>query len=200
MWILSWVPKPATGGAGCLLSIFLLYPFIALFQYLDFCSYKDEVEILNAECYGFVWNDEANSYQNGAEYANFGVEFTFDDEPVSSIQVDTLVYKGDEFIGYITHNFEVADFPNDSEVTEDDELCFKRNTTTTLYFNIHHVTGKEWDEDDIITELYFGDLDDYTFVSEIIYISFCDFTLVGRFSSLGHYYDTEGNIHWVEDE
>lgn len=200
MWILSWVPKPAAGGAGLLLGIFLIYPFIAIFQYIDFCTYKDEVEISNAECYGFVWNDEINSYQNGAEYVNFGIEVTFDDEPIRSMEIDTLVYKGDEFVGYITHSFEASDFPNDSEVTEDGATCFKRDTTTTLYFNLHHVTGKAWDEDELITELYFGDLNDYTFVSEIILVSFCDFTMVGRYSSLGHYYDTEGNVYWYEDD
>ena len=204
MWILTWVPKPAAGGAGFLLLVFLLYPFIGFFQYLDFCSYKDEVEILSTECYGFVWNDEVNNYKNGAEYLQFGIDVKFDDEPVEYFKADTLVYNSDgDFVGYLHVTCEARDFPMENEKTEDGLVCFKRNSTIKFYFSTHHVTGEPWDETEIITPLYQAwldnELDKFTFVTNVVFMRFCDITCVGPYDNDDYYYDENGNMCLNED-
>lgn len=202
MWILTWVAKPAVGGAGFLLLVFLIYPFIGFFQYLDYCSYKDEVEILNTECYGFVWNDEINNYKNGAEYVEFAIDVKFGDEPVDLFKVDTLVYNSDgNFIGYLYVTFYASDFPMKTEITEDGLLCFERNSTIKFYFSSHHITGEPWDETETITSLYRAwlnnELDEFTFVTNAVHIGFCYATSVGPYNN--YYYDENGNMCLKED-
>lgn len=198
MWIFVKLPKPAAAGAGILALVFMIYPFIALFQYRDFCSHKDDVQIAETECLGFVWDDKNNSYANGADYANFKVDVEFGENPVQYFKADTLVYKDGKFLGYILGSFSPEDYPEHSRTSKEGALCFKTNYKATLHFNIHHVTGQPWDDDEIITELYKahsnGTLDQYDFVTKVVGVMFTDVTIVGYTEAIPHSYDKNGNL------
>ena len=76
------------------------------------------------------------------------------------------------------------------------EKKFEANSNQSLKFHISHTRGYSWSGDELFEELYYGDLEDYTFVSNIIYVHFSDGTLVGRYGD--YYYDEDGQIHYEE--
>lgn len=178
MWILIKLKDNpiAAGGVALILILCLLSPYVMAIGYFYYCTYKDEVEVVSSECLGFV-------YANNADYVNFAVELEFDDEPAVEVGVYTSVYDEEgELVGYLSHTFKADDLPSDSEETEDGNVVFKPDSTLTLYFNIHHKRGKTWDENEIITKLYRaylnGNLENYTFETEIASIVFENYTSV----------------------
>ena len=191
MWVfISNLPKVTKGAVSLFFVIFLLYPYFLVFSYMNFCSYKDEVTIGTPVCHGFTWSDD-NAYVNGLDCLNFSIDVTFDNKRALGFHADTLVYDKDgDFVGQLC----CVDF--DSDKLYEDGLCFEPNTTQTFWFYAYHVTGKSWENDPVLKELYYGNLEDYTFVTKITYVIFANFKIVGNDNV--HWYDTEGNIHWEE--
>ena len=190
------IQKGTKGGGWLILILLLLNPFIQICKYMDFCQHKEQVVIEQTVCNGFTWDDD-NSYYNGVDYLNFSIDVSFKKKEVVSFTVHTLVYKGDKFIGYIN-----SDFLGTSEREKDgvSRVYFETKTKQTLYFNISHPTNTSWQNDALFKELYYGNLEDYTFISNIICVDFTDGTMVGHYLFLpsDFYYDENGRIYYKD--
>ena len=190
-------PKgPSRLGAAIILLLLCILPYIQIVKYFDFCLHKEQVVVTQTICEGFTWNDD-NSYYNGVDYLNFSIEVSFKKREVVSFNAHTLVFKGDEYIGYID-----SDFQGTSQRMEENGMYayFEPNTTQKLYFHISHPTNTSWQNDELFQELYYGDLEDFVFKTNIICVYFTDGTVVGHYLSLpsDFYYDENGIIHYKD--
>ena len=185
-------------GAWFILLLLCFNPFIQIFRYTNFCQHKDQVVIERTVCKGLTWSDDG-SYYNGKDYLNFSIEVSFKKQEVSHFNAHTLVFKGDKFIGYIT-----TDFYGNSTRTEDNTTYkfFEKETTQTLDFNMSHPTDTSWQGHELFQELYYGNLEDYTFVTNVIYVYFSDGTTVGHYLFLNtdFYYDENGRIYFRDQD
>ena len=189
MW--KWVPKVSAGAIGMVLLLAGLSPFIDVFRYIDFCSRKNQVVIESTTCEGFTQGDD------GKDYYNFSINVSFGKDEVNNFDVHTLVFKGDEFIGHIKSNFQGTSSHHDKSHYG---KYFEANSNQKLEFSIAHTRGYSWNGHEIFEELYYGNLEDYTFVTNIICVYFYDGTWVGQAGSFSYYYDEKGQIHYNEEE
>jgi hypothetical protein len=198
MWVYIKELAPKGGRLGSILILILLciYPYVQVFNYIGFCQHKEQVIIEQTVCEGFTWNDE-NSYYDGVDYLNFSIDVSFKTKEVAVFNVHTLVFKGDKYIGYIN-----SDFLGTSQRTEDgnSQAYFETNTKQTLYFHISHPRNTSWQNDALFKELYEGNLEEFTFVSNIICVNFTDGTTVGHSLVLqsDFYYDENGRIYYKD--
>ena len=187
---------PSRLGAAFILLLLCIHPYIQIIKYFDFCLHKEQVVITQTICEGFTWNDN-NSYYNGIDYLNFSIEVSFKRKEVVSFDAHTLVFKGNTYIGYID-----SDFLGTSQRIEDNSTraYFEPNTTQKLYFHISHPTNTSWQNDKLFKELYYGNLEDFVFITNIICVYFTDGTMVGHYLFLpsDFYYDENGTIHYKD--
>ena len=197
MWIFVNLPKPVKSGGALILLLLCINPYIQFFKYMKFCQHKDQVIIEQTSCEGFTHNDN-DGYYYGTDYLNFSIDVSFKDEEVVSFNAHTLVFKGDKYIGYIASDF----WGTSERMTEhgNTRVYFESNTTQKLYFHISHPTNTSWQNDALFKELYEGNLEEYTFVTNIICVDFADGTMVGHYLSLpgDFYYDNNGIIHYKD--
>lgn len=176
-------------GARIFLAILCIYPFIAFFQYKDFCQHKNQVVVEQTVCEGFTWNDD-NSYYKGVDYLNFSIDVSFKDVEVSGFDVHTVVFHGDKYVGYIQSHFSGTSERVEGNIHRN---YFETNTKQKLYFHISHPTDTSWQGYELFKELYDGNISEFRFVSNIICVNFTDGTIVGRhLSTLDFYYDENG--------
>ena len=194
MWILI-KKSPATGGTAALVLLVLcLYPFVQFFKYINYCQHKDQVIIRETVCTGIAWSDD-NPYYDGVDYLNFHLDVSFGKKEVVSLDTHTLVFKGDEFIGYINMHF-----VGNAERTEGNTVkqYFEPNTDQKLSFSLQHTTNTSWDNNDIFREIYFGNLEDYRFETNVVCVTFEDGVTVGH-AFADFYYDEKGVIHYKDE-
>ena len=187
---------PPKLGAALILILLCLHPYIQIIKYIDFCQHKHQVIIEQTICEGFTWDDN-NSYYYGIDYLNFSIEVTFKRKEVVGFKAHTLVFKGDTYIGYIN-----SDFIGTSQRIKDNntQSYFETKSTQKLYFHISHPTNTSWQYDELFKELYYGNIDDFRFVTNIICVYFTDNTTVGHYLFLpsDFYYDENGIIHFKD--
>ena len=199
MWILiKIVPKGyGAGGAAALLVLaVILSPFYHFFSYINFCQHKEQVVIEQTVCEGLTWSND-NSYYQGADYLNFSIDVSFKKEEVANFTAHTLVFKNDKYIGCIKSEFSGTSEKMDGNTPV---AYFETNTTQKLHFHIYHPTGTSWEFDELFEELYYGNLEDFEFVTNIICTNFTDGITVGHFLLLPNdfYYDENGTIHYKD--
>lgn len=198
MWIFVNLGKVAKGGGILILAFFCILPYIQIFNYIDFCQHKEQIIIEQTTCEGFTWNDD-NSYYDGIDYLNFSIDITFKKKEVVSFNAHTLVFKGDKYIGYIN-----SDFTGNSQRIKDNytQSYFESNSRQKLYFHISHPTNTSWQNDELFKELYYGNLKDFKFVTNIICTDFTDGTTVGHYLFLpnDYYYDDNGTIYFKDQK
>lgn len=189
---------PSALGAAFMLLILCIHPYIQIVKYFDFCLHKEQILVTQTICEGFTWNDN-NSYYNGMDYLNFSIEVSFKKKEVVSFNAHTLVYKENKYIGYID-----SDFLGTSKCIEENSTrsYFEPQTTQKLYFHISHPTNTSWQNDELFKELYYGDLQDFVFITNVICVYFMDGTVVGHylFSPSDFYYDGNGIIHYKDQD
>ena len=189
---------PSKVGAILILTLLCLHPYIQMIKYIDFCLHKEQIVITQTVCEGFTWNDD-NSYYDGVDYLNFSVEVSFKRKEIVSFNAHTLVFKDDKYLGYIN-----SDFIGTSQRVKDNttRAYFETNTTQKLYFHISHPTNTSWQNDELFKKLYYGNLDDFKFVTNIICVYFTDGTMVGHYLSLpdDFYYDENGMIYYKDQK
>ena len=176
-----------TGGVLVLILLACILPFIDVYRYIDFCKHKNQVTIESTICQGLTEETD------GKDYLNFLMKVSFGKYEVNRLDVHTLVFKGDKFVGYIESSFSGAS--SHYENSHNGEK-FEANSDQNLKFRISHTRGDSWSGDELFEELYYEDLEDYTFVSNIICVSFSDGTTVGRYGD--YYYNEDGQIHYEE--
>jgi hypothetical protein len=191
-----WIPKPKfvvpSGAIMIVLFVCSIYPFIIFFDYLSYCSHKNQVVIEQTNFEGSAWRDDG--YIGGTDYLNFSVEVSFKNKEVAYVEAHTLVFKGEKFIGHIQSRFEGT-----AEKTKDRNqvLYFEPNTTQKLYFHIKHPTNHSWEGYEVFKELYYGNINDYTIITNVISVTFTNLVVVGHKSY--YYYDEDGTIYFKDE-
>ena len=190
--------KKSAKGGGLILFLLCIYPYIQVFNYIGFCQHKNQVVIEQTVCDGFTWSDE-NSYYDGVDYLNFSIDVSFKKKEVATFNAHTLVFKGNQFIGYIK-----LDFLGTSvrEKNGNTQAYFETKTKQTLHFSISHPTNTSWQNDALFKELYYGNLDEYTFITNIIRVDFTDGKVVGHYllSQSDFYYDDNGRLYYKDQD
>ena len=200
MWILiKLAPKGGgAGGVAVLVLIALLFsPFYYLVTYINFCQHKEQVIIEQTVCEGLTWSND-NSYVQGAEYLNLSINVSFKKKEVAYFTAHTLVFENDKYIGYIESEFSgTSERPNNDNSSI---VYFETKTTQKLYFHIYHPTGVSWESDELFEKIYYGNLEDFKFVTNVIYTKFTDGISVGHFMLFpkDFYYDENGTIHYMD--
>ena len=192
MWIPK-IPKVPSGAIAIILVICCIYPYLMIFEYINYCLHKNQVTIEQTVCEGITWRDDG--YIGGTDYLNFSVEISFKDKEVLAVGTHTLVFKGDKYIGHIQSRLEGT-----LEKNQEGNLVnyFEPNTTQKLYFHLSHPTNHSWDGYEIFKELYYGNAEDYTFVTNVIYVTFTDLIVVGH-NGGSYYYDENGTIYFKDE-
>lgn len=198
MWLfvdLSQFFKKNSGGA-IVLMLLCLYPYIQLFHYVDYCAHKNQIVIEQTVCQGFTW--EGDRYYNGVDRLNFSVDVRFKGKEVAYMVIHTVVRKDGRYVGYIK-----TEFTGNCTRMEDNtpHYYFEKRTRQTLDFYMEHITGASWSGEELMEELYNGNLADYTFDSDVIYATFADGATVGAhlFLDSDFYYDEKGKLHITKD-
>ena len=184
-------------GGGLIMAILCIYPFIHAINYIDFCTHKNQVIIEETVCEGFSY-DASGNHGNGVDYLNFNIDVTFKKKEVSRFTVHTVVLKNGKYVGYIKTDFEGNCRRMDENVPI---FYYDTQTRQTLKFNMSHDSGTSWSGKELMKEIYDGDLEDYSFESEVIMVNFTDGTMVGRFLLFDNnfYYDENGKFHYDYD-
>lgn len=198
MWLfvdLSQLFKKNTGGA-IVLALLCLYPYIQLFHYVNYCSHKNQIDIGQTVCHGFTW--DGDRYYNGVDRLDFSVDVRFKNKEVAYMVIHTVVRKDGRYVGYIKTEF-TGNCTRMEENTP--QYYFEKRTRQTLDFYMEHITGTSWSGEELMQELYNGNLEGYTFDSDVIYATFADGTIVGvhLFLDSDFYYDEKGKLHVTKD-
>ena len=192
MWVfIGNMPKTAKGAVGIFIMLFIFYPYILLLFYMGFCGHKDEIEITKVECHGYS-SREIDGYVGNRNCLDFTIEVEFDNKRILSFEVDTLVYnKEGKCVGYISETFE-----GNWQKKENSTPCFEPNTTQTFSYYEQYNGWSSYDH--FLEEIYYGDVNDYTFEAVITCIYFLDGTIVGHHNDIWHEYDENGDAYWEE--
>ena len=197
MWIFLKLPKPVQGGGMLILILLCINPFIQIFRYASFCQHKEQVIIEQTSYIDITWSDD-NSYYNGQDNINLSIDVTFKKEEVSSFNAHTVVFKGDQYIGYIDSDF----YGTSERVTDKGNTLqyFETNSKQTLYFHISHATNTSWSGDELFQQLFEGNIEEFTFITNVICVYFTDGTMVGHYLFLpdDFYYDENGIINFKD--
>ena len=196
MWIIFHDCRPVRVGSVFILLLLSLHPYIQAIKYIGFCLHKEQVIVEKTVCEGFAWDDD-NIYYNGVDYLNFSIEVSFKKKEVVSFNAHTLVFKGNQYVGYIE-----SDFMGTSQRVEKENTraYFKTNTKQTLYFHVSHPRNTSWQGEELFKEIYEGNLEEFKFVTNIICVYFTDGTMVGHYLHLpsDFYYDENGRIYYKD--
>lgn len=192
MWIPK-VPKVPSGAIAIVFVICCIYPYIMIFEYIGYCLHKDQVTIEQTVYEGITWRDEG--YVGGTDYLNFSVEIAFKKKEVSKVYAHTLVFKDNKYIGHIQSTFEGT-----SEKRQDATLVyyFEPNSIQKMYFHLSHPTNRSWENNEVFKELYYGNAEDFTFTTNVIYVAFTDGVVVGH-NFATYYYDENGIIYYKDE-
>ena len=191
-----WIPKAPTipsGVIAIILAICCIYPYIVIFDYINYCTHKNQVVIEQTVCEGLSWSDEG--YSGGTDYLDFCIDVCFKKKEVSVLHVHTLVFKGDKFIGHVDLKF---DGTNERIEDATRQYYFESNSSQKLYFHLKHNSNDDWENNEIFKELYYGNLQDYTFKTNVISVSFTDSVVVGH-NFASYYYDEKGTIYFKDE-
>lgn len=167
------------------LCILASLPFFWIFRYFDFAAHEDVVKIQETQLVERTWEDDGK-YIGGENKIVFTVDVEFDKYDVEALYTHTLVYDKDGFVGFLRTQHE-----GNTLNQEDGVDYYEKDTQQSLKFSWSKPAN---DNDAFFDKIYTGDLSDFTFVTKVIYVSFCDGTTVGRWSDVQYaYYDSEGN-------
>ena len=150
--------------------IFLLFPYIWGVEYIKFCNHEDRVEISEVAIVEKGWSESHDEYA-----IDFTVDLEIDKYEAYAVDIHVLIYKGDEFIGWlpVTLNGIEHRYEDGSEYS-----VFPANEKHTMTFSF--LGGRNLaTADELFQEVWYGDEDDYTFVTKFMGVGFIDGTDVG---------------------
>ena len=167
----------------CLCIALSIYPYVLTVQLCNVAMHRNQVVINQTTLENSYW-------KNGAYVLDFSVDVDFKKYEVSSFEIHTVVYKGDKYIGYIKTDF-YGDVSKEGKGTS--YRCYEKNTNRTLEYSL---SCTQRDNNTFSKELCNGNPEDFTFVSNIIEISFVDETYVGYGRLHEYSYNENGEIQF----
>ena len=186
----NWLNKKLGGIA--LAIILSLIPYVWGFSYLDFCLHKNQVQVENVRMVERGWDDSKQEH-----FVKFYVDVEIGKYEVKNVFFHTLVYKNDQFIGYITSDMSGPTFKQDDM---SQYYVFDAKTEPTMYFKLSGGSNLS-KADDLFRELYDGNPEDYTLVAKFMGADFSDGTSVGHvyMNNMDFDYDENGEIHFSDN-
>lgn len=180
------VLKICASGAAI---VFLLFPYIWGVEYISFCNHEDRVEVSEVAFVEKGWSETHEQYT-----IDFTVDLEIDKFEAYAVDIHVLVYKGEEFIGWVPVTLEGNEF-RDEDGSQ--YSVFPANEKHTMKFSFLGWRNLET-ADPLFKELYYGNIKDYTFVTKLVGVGFIDGTDVGfmYMDNMDYTYNTEGEIQY----
>ena len=179
-------------GAIGILMILSLYPYIWGVQLIGYCMHIHQVSVGEVTMLESGWSDALEEY-----VVRFSVDVEVGRYAATHVQLHTLIYKNDKFIGYLTSDLRGQTL---RQGKNSDYYVFEAGSRQTAYFDLKGWRNLETAEA-LFRELYYGDPEDYTFVTRLMGVAYEDGTDVGHLylSVLDFGYDENGQLHFSEN-
>ena len=175
-------------GSGAAI-VFLLFPYVWGAELIDFSIHENRVEVSEVAFVEKGWSETHEQYT-----IDFTVDLEIDKYEAYAVDIHVLIYKGEEFIGWLPVTLEGNEFRDDDG---SQYSVFPANEKHTMKFSF--LGGRNLQNaDPLFKELYNGKINDYTFVTKLVGVGFIDGTDVGfmYMDSMDYTYNTDGEIQY----